>query len=140
MSLHHQSRNLKRDVIQRLIVDPDPDAEPESRSAGTADKRDTMPRWLDKWMTNDESPLHNLDTLRGAVWHLSGAWARRHDPDVVLLHYSDLSHDLEAEMRRLAGRLGITVPEETWRQQNVHTLGHGSRLVRPSHHLAHPVN
>ena len=31
-----------------------------------------------------------------------------------MLHYDDLSADLEGEMRRLAGRLGIDVPEERW--------------------------
>ena len=32
----------------------------------------------------------------------------------MLVHYADLSADLEAEMRRIAGRLGIAVPEEVW--------------------------
>ncbi|GGQ45913.1 sulfotransferase domain-containing protein [Couchioplanes azureus] len=35
-------------------------------------------------------------------------------PDVVLVHYADLMNDLEGEMRRLANRLGIEVPEERW--------------------------
>jgi aryl sulfotransferase len=45
---------------------------------------------------------------------LSGAWERRADPNVVLVHYQDLSADLPGEMRRLARRLDITVPEEKW--------------------------
>jgi hypothetical protein len=48
------------------------------------------------------------------MWHLSDAWARRHQPNVVLVHYDDLSADLGGEMRRLAGLLGIAVPEEAW--------------------------
>lgn len=32
----------------------------------------------------------------------------------MLLHYESLSADLEGEMRRLASRLGVVVPELTW--------------------------
>jgi aryl sulfotransferase len=31
-----------------------------------------------------------------------------------MLHYNDLQSDLEGEMRRLAGRRGIEVPEDRW--------------------------
>ncbi len=48
------------------------------------------------------------------LWHLTDAWSRRHEPNVVLVHYDDLSEDLEGEMRRLAARLGFDVPEERW--------------------------
>ena len=48
------------------------------------------------------------------MWHAADAWSRRHEGNVLLFHYADLSADLEAEMRRLAGRLGIEVPEQTW--------------------------
>jgi hypothetical protein len=33
---------------------------------------------------------------------------------MVLVHYEDLSADLSGEMRRLAARLDITVPEDKW--------------------------
>ena len=45
------------------------------------------------------------------MWHLSDAWSRRGEPNVVLVHYDDLSADLDGQMRRIAGRLGIAVPE-----------------------------
>lgn len=45
---------------------------------------------------------------------LSYAWERRAEPNVVLVHYEDLSTDLQGEMRRLAERLHITVPEDNW--------------------------
>ena len=48
------------------------------------------------------------------MWHMSDAWARRDQPNVVLVHYHDLSTDLPREMRTLAGRLGITVPAPLW--------------------------
>jgi len=45
--------------------------------------------------------------------HLTDAW-QREQPNVVLVHYADLLADLEGEMRRLAGRLGIDVLEDVW--------------------------
>jgi aryl sulfotransferase len=42
------------------------------------------------------------------------AWERRAEPNVVLMHYQDLATDLSGEMRRLARRLDITVPEDKW--------------------------
>jgi aryl sulfotransferase len=35
-------------------------------------------------------------------------------PNVLLVHYDDLSADLEGQMRWLAGKLGIAVPEQAW--------------------------
>jgi hypothetical protein len=52
--------------------------------------------------------------LRGVMWHLSDAWARRAEPNVSLVHYDGLLADLEGQMRWLAGQLGIAVREETW--------------------------
>jgi len=45
---------------------------------------------------------------------LSCAWQRRAEPNVVLVHYEDLSADLQGEMRQLARRLNIKVPEDIW--------------------------
>ena len=41
-------------------------------------------------------------------------WQRRNDPRVLMVHYQDMLDDLEGQMRRVAGHLGITIPEETW--------------------------
>ena len=49
------------------------------------------------------------------MWHLSDAWARQGQLNVLLLHYDDLLRDLDGEMRRLARRLGVTVSErQAW--------------------------
>jgi hypothetical protein len=55
-----------------------------------------------------------MGSLPGVMAHLRDAWARRTEPNVALVHYADLSNDLEGAMRRLASRLAITVPEATW--------------------------
>ena len=36
------------------------------------------------------------------ISHLSDAWARRGQPNIVFVHYEDLSADLDGEMRHLA--------------------------------------
>jgi len=53
------------------------------------------------------------------LWHLSDAWRRQRGrqaggPAIVFVHYDDLLADLGGQMRRLAGLLGISVPEERW--------------------------
>ena len=46
--------------------------------------------------------------------HLSSWWPRRHEPNVLFLHYADLTADLESEMRRVAQFLEAEVPEALW--------------------------
>jgi len=41
-------------------------------------------------------------------------WAERHRSNVLLVHYADLSRDLEAEMRRIADFLEIRIDDELW--------------------------
>jgi len=110
MSLRHQGANLRRDVISRLLDGPEPDAGREMTPATPAEERAYFRAWTD----DDTDPLGSLDSLRGLAWQQSRAWVRRQAPNVVLVHYGDLSHDLDGEMRRLADRLDITVPEPTW--------------------------
>jgi aryl sulfotransferase len=43
-------------------------------------------------------------------------WAARDEPDMLLVHYSDLKADLGGEMRRIAGFLGIGISEALWPQ------------------------
>jgi len=76
--------------------------------------RRPLAEWLRGWIDWDADAHEYLDSLPGVVWHATDAWSRRHEPNVVLAHYADLSSDLEGEMRRLADRLGITVPEDRW--------------------------
>lgn len=63
-----------------------------------------------EWIDGDDGSASLPATMR----HLSEAWSRRADPNVVLVHYDDLLSDLEGQMRRLADRLGIAVEEQSW--------------------------
>ena len=67
-----------------------------------------------RWMFDDTPPTMSGPTLLAAVKHVQGFWDLRHSDNVVLLHYEDLKADLEGEMRRLADRLAIEVPEDRW--------------------------
>lgn len=107
VSLRHQGANLDREAIRRLTGESTESA-PDPRLG--ASERD----WFLGWMTAEIPPEQSLDTLRGLVFQLAIAWERRREPNVVLLHYADLSRDLEGEMRALARRLGIAVEEERW--------------------------
>ena len=51
-----------------------------------------------------------MDSLPGVMWHLSDAWRRRNEPNILLVHYADLSADLAGEMYRIAARLGLEPP------------------------------
>ena len=74
---------------------------------------DPMDRfWL--WVDTDSTDATAAASLRGTLHHLATFWAAQDRPNVVLVHYSDLMRDLEGEMRLLASRLGIEVPEERW--------------------------
>ncbi len=104
VSLYHQGDNLDRARMRELTGQP--------YSAPSV--RPPLLQWLRSWIDRDVNPKNELDSLPGVLWHLSDAWRRRRDPNVVLLHYHDLSADLEGEMRRLARRLGIAVADEVW--------------------------
>src|SRR5215217_2039806 len=55
-------------------------------------------------------------TLASVLHHLDTAWHRRHDPNIALFHYADLKADLESELLRLAGVLGIPCSPERARE------------------------
>ena len=106
VSLYHHGGNIDRVRLRQLTGQPEP-AEPQP-------PRKPLHDWLLAWIADDGDPREYLDSLPGVMWHLSDAWSRRGEPNVLLVHYDDLQADLEGQMRRLAGRLGIAVPEDAW--------------------------
>jgi aryl sulfotransferase len=106
VSLYHQGDNLDRGRIRQLTGQPQADGLPSRRAP--------LRNWLLSWIDEDVDPREDLDSLPSVMWHLSDAWGRRDEQNIVLVHYDDLSADLESEMHRLAALLGIAVPAETW--------------------------
>lgn len=104
VSLYHQGSNLDRERLGQLT----------GGQTFPPALRPPVNEWLACWIDRDTDPREDLDGLPGVMWHLSDAWRRRDERNVVLVHYDDLSADLEGQMRRLAHRLGITVPDHLW--------------------------
>jgi hypothetical protein len=105
VSLYHQGDNIDRTRLRALT----------GTVAPTGDRpRPPADEWLRGWIGHDAAPRAELDSLAGVMWHLGDAWARRHEPNVVLVHYEDLSADLDAEMRWLARPLRIDIPAPVW--------------------------
>ena len=74
----------------------------------SADPEDFFAEWLDEGGggRGDEG---------ASYFHVENSyWAVRHDPDVLLVHYNDLKHDRDGEMRRIARFLRLDISEPTW--------------------------
>ncbi len=104
VSLYHHSDNIDRRRVAELTGQPETPRTP----------RPPLHEWLRGFVEWDGDAREWLDTLPGTMLHLSDAWARRHGPNVVLVHYDDLLTDLDGSMRRLSGLLGIPVDEARW--------------------------
>ncbi len=106
VSLYHQGGNIDHARVRELAGQPEP--------AGPPRPRPPLHDWLVRWIAGDDDPRQYPDSLPGVMWHLSGAWSRRGEPNVLLVRYEDMSAGLEGQMRRLAGQLGITVADDAW--------------------------
>jgi len=113
VSLYHQGNNINRARMAELTG-----TAPEQAGLVRKPRLELRP-WLLRWIDTDARPVDSADSLPGVLWHLSDAWARRADPGlngpaVLLVHYDELSADLEYQMCRLADQLGISVPPDLW--------------------------
>jgi DNA-binding MarR family transcriptional regulator len=102
VSFHHQ--------ISVLMNSDNPE-----RSGGSERPPETPRQWiLDRIAEMGAFPRREDNYFDRLLKSMSCAWERRAEPNVVLMHYEDLSADLPGEMRRLARRLDIIVPEDKW--------------------------
>ncbi|HSJ22384.1 MAG TPA: sulfotransferase domain-containing protein [Nocardioidaceae bacterium] len=106
VSLYHQSGNIDRQRLAELTGVP----------ARNRPSRPPVEEWLRSWIEADPDPREELDSLPGVMRHLTDAWQRREESNVVLLHYDDLRRDLAGQMRAIALRLEIDVPDKVWPQ------------------------
>lgn len=67
--------------------------------------------WLSTPGMAGEPDGYNQLSFFGTV---ASYWAERRRENFLLVHYNDLSRDLDGEMRRIAGFLGIAVNEAVW--------------------------
>ena len=103
-SLFAHGHNIDRDRFEELT------------GRGSHPPVGSFDEWLAWWTDPGVGPDEVLDSLPGLVHHVDDAWHRQDDGevDVVLVHYDDLTADLDGEMRRLTRHLGIDVPEPAW--------------------------
>jgi len=66
------------------------------------------------WLWIDDDSIRTPSSLLDTLHHVQTFWDRRADDNIVLLHYADLKADLDGQMRQLAARLRIDVPEDKW--------------------------
>jgi len=108
MSLWNHYRSYT-DVMYAAMAAGDPPGGPFPRCPDDI-------RWLwSQWTTRAS---FDWETDGWPFWshhhHAAVWWPFRHLENVLLVHYNDLQADLEGEMRRVAGHVGITVPEGSW--------------------------
>lgn len=91
------------------------------RAGGDHGQSRLPPMWAEnrrkrfwRWAEDPTPPDRADSSLRSTLHHLQTFWAARERPNVVLLHYGELKADLEGQMRALARRLSIAVPEDRW--------------------------
>lgn len=104
VSLYHQGANINRERVAELT----------GRPMAERRERPSLHDWLLSWIDDDPDPREEMDSLPGIMWHLSDAWRRRAEPNVLLIRYADLVGDLDGQMRHLAERLGVQVDERVW--------------------------
>ena len=112
VSLYHQSHNIDRRRIAELTGNPDL-AEPKQMPP--------LDVWLGNWIESETTAQGELESFNGVFHHLTDAWSRRDEPNVVLVHYADLLDDLTGEMQQIATRLGIDLAD-----QRVDELAHAA--------------
>jgi aryl sulfotransferase len=106
VSLYHHGNNIDRERVRQLT----------GGSISSPRSRLSVEEWLLGWIEEHPQPSEALDSLPGVMWHLTDAWSRRKEHNVALVHFDDLLADLEGQMRRLAGVLGIRLPPKVWRE------------------------
>ncbi len=115
MSWDNHFENVNRDkiiTIRASTVGLDDLAEflPDGPIEPPGTERDRFWSWVDQPTT----PATHLSGLESTLHHLSTFWRIRDRSNVVLLRYEDLLDDLEGQMRSLAARLSIDVPDDRW--------------------------
>jgi aryl sulfotransferase len=114
VSLYHQGDNIDRERMSDLTGQPGPEIVAPLEPPAERRPRRPIDQWLRNFVDWDPDPRQQLDSLPGILFHLTDAWERQAEADVVLVHYDDLLQDLDGSMRRLARLLGLPEDEARW--------------------------
>ncbi len=112
MSYHNHQLGLKPEAIARLSnagLQDETIARPYPEPLATPAEH--FHRWVTEGAAADDSdglPFVSFFRCEQSWWDV------RSRPNVLLVHYNDLLSDLQGEMQRVAGFLGIEVPPSRW--------------------------
>jgi hypothetical protein len=107
---HQENTDIDRAIELRTAASGPIDA--SSEKAPAPDDPGEFLRWF---IDNDEQPVGSGPYgLEDYCQQIGTYWEARHEPNVHLFHYLDLWNDLDGEMRRVAGALGVGVDEARW--------------------------
>ncbi|HEV3226176.1 MAG TPA: sulfotransferase domain-containing protein [Acidimicrobiales bacterium] len=110
---HFQNMNLEVVMGHRLeVVGMDDLAEVMPDGIPEISEDPAVRFW--QWMESSDGPTDDIAGLAGMLNHIGSFWARRDADNIALFHYADMKADLEGQMRRLAGVLGIEVDDSRW--------------------------
>lgn len=109
MSMGNHQRNTSPEMIEALTQA----LERRGASLPPPPSGDVRSRFRD-WISASGVPEAGKPAELNVLHHAETFWAFRDLPNIHLLHYADLKADLDGEMRRLSGALGIPVDEARW--------------------------
>jgi aryl sulfotransferase len=107
---NHQTKYKRMDLLDRAGLADETVARPYPRPS--ENPRDFFHDWMG---LNGEGRVG--DVSAEAFFDTEGTyWVARRAPNMLLVHYNDLSANLDAEMRRIANFLEIETPPTLWPQ------------------------
>jgi hypothetical protein len=115
ISMEHHAANMDWEhflALRAAAVGTDDLAELPPRCVPSEDPAERFRTFLTEETPGAVATL----TLASVLHHLETGWQRRHDPNVTLVHYADLTADLAGELLRLARILGIPCAPERARE------------------------
>lgn len=104
--------NMKREETEALRESIAGHYEPPDGQEDPPEEPAPFLRWF---IDNDRPPTGSgPNGLDDYCQQVRTYWDARDKPNLHLFHYADMWHDLDAEMRRVAGALGVAVDEAMW--------------------------
>ena len=113
MMNHHDNMDFEA-LLNLMRLAGVPEALEEKNPPEKPSEPETTEERFWRWVDSSTPASESDHSLLGVFHHYEKALEARHRPNVAVIHYSDLKTNLEGEMRRIAKRLKISIPESKW--------------------------
>ncbi len=107
-SMGNHQKNMNPEVMGKMMGGSQKRGLPLPKRSG-----DVLSRFRD-WISASGMPEEGRPLEMNPLHHAQTFWEFRHLPNIHLLHYSDMKADLDGQMRRISGLLGIPINEAIW--------------------------